>query len=37
MNQPATLGGNWRWRYREEMLTPEIAGRLRELTTLYER
>jgi 4-alpha-glucanotransferase len=37
MNQPATLGGNWRWRYRAEMLTPEIAGRMRELTTLYER
>ena len=37
MNQPATLGGNWRWRYRAEMLTPKIAGRLRELTTLYER
>ncbi len=37
MNQPATLGGNWRWRYRAEMLTPEIAGRLAELTGLYER
>ena len=37
MNQPATLGGNWRWRYRREVLTPEIAGRLRELTALYER
>jgi 4-alpha-glucanotransferase len=37
MNQPATLGGNWRWRYRKEMITPEMAGRLRELTDLYER
>jgi 4-alpha-glucanotransferase len=37
MNQPATLGGNWRWRYRSEMLTPEIARRLRELVELYER
>ena len=37
MNQPATLGGNWRWRYRAEMLTPEIAGRLAELARLYER
>jgi 4-alpha-glucanotransferase len=37
MNQPATLGGNWRWRYRSEMLTPEIARRLRELTGLYDR
>jgi 4-alpha-glucanotransferase len=37
MNQPATLGGNWRWRYRAEMLTPEIARRLAELARLYER
>jgi 4-alpha-glucanotransferase len=37
MNQPATLGGNWRWRYRAEMLTPKIAGQLREFTKLYER
>jgi 4-alpha-glucanotransferase len=37
MNQPATLGGNWRWRYRAGMLTPGIAGRLREFAKLYER
>jgi 4-alpha-glucanotransferase len=37
MNQPATLTGNWRWRYRPEMLTPETASELRELTELYER
>ena len=37
MNQPATLGGNWRWRYRAGSLTPEIAGRLADLTRLYER
>jgi 4-alpha-glucanotransferase len=37
MNQPATLGGNWRWRYCSEMLKPAIAGRLRELTSLYDR
>jgi 4-alpha-glucanotransferase len=37
MNQPATASGNWRWRYRREMLTPEIAGRLREFADLYER
>jgi 4-alpha-glucanotransferase len=37
MNQPATLGGNWRWRYRPAMLTPEISGRLAELARLYER
>jgi 4-alpha-glucanotransferase len=37
MNQPATLGGNWRWRYRDSMLEPEIEGRLGELAELYAR
>ena len=37
MNQPATLGGNWRWRYRAGMLTPAIARRLAELAAVYER
>ncbi len=37
MNQPATLGGNWRWRYRQEMLTPPVARRLHFLTRLYDR
>jgi 4-alpha-glucanotransferase len=37
MNQPATLGGNWRWRFRPGALRPELARRLRELTELYER
>jgi len=37
MNQPATLGGNWRWRYRAAMLTPDLAPRLASLTALYGR
>ncbi len=37
MNQPATMGGNWRWRYRAGDLNPELAQRLRELAELYER
>lgn len=37
MNLPATLSGNWRWRFRSEMPTAETAGRLRSLTELYER
>jgi len=37
MNQPATIGGNWRWRYRPETLTAEIAQRLSDLTRVYER
>jgi len=37
MNQPATIGGNWRWRYQPEMLTAEISARLAQLTRIYER
>ena len=37
MNQPATMGGNWRWRYRPGALKAELAQRLRELAELYER
>lgn len=37
MNTPAVPSGNWRWRYRAEMLTDEIAERLKELVTTYDR
>ncbi|BDG05366.1 4-alpha-glucanotransferase [Anaeromyxobacter oryzae] len=37
MNRPATLGGNWRWRVREEALTPALASRLARLASLYGR
>ena len=37
MNLPGTPGGNWRWRCREDALTPELAQRLREMVTLYDR
>jgi 4-alpha-glucanotransferase len=37
MNLPGTLEGNWRWRFRKEMLTPECTGRMRELTEIYDR
>ena len=37
MNTPAVPSGNWRWRYRAEMLTEEIAGRLKELVSVYDR
>jgi 4-alpha-glucanotransferase len=37
MNQPATLGGNWRWRYSRDMLSGGVANRLRELVELYDR
>ena len=37
MNRPGTAEGNWMWRYRVEMLDPEIAARLLELTRLCGR
>jgi 4-alpha-glucanotransferase len=37
MNLPGSTGGNWRWRFSWDQLTPEIAARLRELVKLYDR
>jgi 4-alpha-glucanotransferase len=37
MNRPATLGGNWTWRFREDALRPEHGERLRVLAALYGR
>lgn len=37
INTPSTLGKNWRWRVREEMLTEKLAGQMRELGELYGR
>ena len=37
MNTPAVPSGNWRWRYRAEMLTPAIAERLKEMVSIYDR
>ena len=37
MNTPATLGGNWGWRYRPEALNDWVSGRLRDLIDLYGR
>ncbi|MGC3996794.1 MAG: 4-alpha-glucanotransferase [Anaeromyxobacter sp.] len=37
MNRPATLGGNWAWRMREDALAPETARRLARLVEIYER
>jgi 4-alpha-glucanotransferase len=32
MNTPGRPEGNWRWRFTADMLTDQVAGRLRELT-----
>ncbi len=37
MNLPGTASGNWRWRFTEGMLTPEIRARLARLTRIYGR
>jgi 4-alpha-glucanotransferase len=37
MNYPGKAEGNWQWRYSADMLTDELAGRLRELTEIYGR
>jgi 4-alpha-glucanotransferase len=37
MNYPGKAEGNWEWRFTANMLTHDIASRLRELTELYGR
>ena len=37
MNLPGTAKGNWRWRFRAEALTPDLARRLHEMVELYDR
>jgi 4-alpha-glucanotransferase len=37
MNQPATVTGNWQWRFRWDWLATDLAERLRHLNALYGR
>lgn len=37
MNLPGRAGGNWRWRFRRDMLEPRLAAGLKELAVLYDR
>jgi 4-alpha-glucanotransferase len=37
MNTPSVEQGNWRWRYAEDDLQPELAGRLASLVRLFDR
>lgn len=37
MNRPGTADGNWTWRMRPDVLTVELAGRMRELTRMSGR
>ena len=37
INQPSTIGGNWRWRVKKEQLDGELQDRIRTLTLRYGR
>jgi len=37
INEPSTLGKNWRWRMKEEDLTPELLEKCRKLAKWYGR
>jgi 4-alpha-glucanotransferase len=37
MNYPGTVDGNWEWRFTWNLVRPDIAPRLLELSTLYGR
>jgi hypothetical protein len=37
MNTPATMSGNWSWRFRAGELNEELSARLRHLAELYGR
>jgi 4-alpha-glucanotransferase len=37
MNRPGEPSGNWRWRFRAEMLSEQLIDRLAEWTVIYER
>ncbi len=37
MNLPGRPGGNWRWRFTQDMLRDELGERLKALTTTYDR
>ncbi|MDE2449292.1 MAG: 4-alpha-glucanotransferase, partial [Gammaproteobacteria bacterium] len=37
LNTPGTVHGNWRWRLPQGLLTPQLAGHLARLNTMYGR
>jgi 4-alpha-glucanotransferase len=37
MNTPASVEGNWAWRFQDGALTDDLRERLREMTTIYGR
>ena len=37
MNTPGTMGGNWIWRMKKDVLTDELSMHINEITKLYGR
>lgn len=37
MNRPATLKGNWEWRFTQKQLTPSLIKKLSKITRIYGR
>jgi len=37
MNLPGTPSGNWKWRMKPGAAAPELATRLKEMATIYDR
>jgi 4-alpha-glucanotransferase len=37
MNLPGTSSGNWKWRMKPGAVTQELATRLMEMATIYDR
>ena len=37
INEPGTLGGNWRWRLQPGQLTGELCDKIYEFTKMYGR
>lgn len=37
MNLPGSSRGNWRWRFKQGALTPNLAARLHEMSVIYDR
>ena len=37
LNQPSTVGKNWKWRVKEEQISEELKGKIRGITKMYGR
>ena len=37
MNEPSTLGNNWKWRVKNNQLTKELSNKIKKITEIYRR